>query len=140
MPVFNWYLALVLKRPLLVVLAVTVLALVLGWFARDFRLDASADSLVVEGDADLAYSRQVAERYGSGDFVFVVYTPQRELFTASVLDGLRRLRDSLQALPRVASVDSIFSVPLFKVAGASLSDVADNIVTLETQGLDLDAV
>lgn len=134
------YLDLVLKRPRLVILAVAVLTLVMLLFARDFRLDASADSLVVDGDADLAYSREISKRYGGGDFVFVVYTPQEDLFSQSVLEDLETLRTALTGLERVASVDSIFSVPLFKVAGASLSDVADNILTLEQPGLDLEAV
>jgi len=137
---FKWYAHLVLQRPFIVISAVLVWTLVLAWFAQDFRLDASADSLVVEGDPDLAYSRQVSARYGSNDFVFVVYTPHEELFSTAVLADLRALRDSLAQLERVASVDSIFSVPLFKVAGAGLSNVADNIVTLESPGLDLAAV
>jgi len=134
------YSFLVLKRPLLVISSILVLALVMAWFARDFRLDASADSLVVEGDADLAYSREITRRYGGSDFVFVVYTPEGDLFSTVVLEDLRALRDSLAGLERVAGVDSIFSVPLFKVAGASLSDVADNILTLDQPGLDLEAV
>lgn len=137
---FKWYTDLVLQRPLPVILVILCMTLVLGWFARDFRLDASADSLVVDGDADLAYSREITERYGSSDFVFVVYTPRDDLFSPAVLEDLKTLRDSLLGLERVASVDSIFSVPLFKVAGASLSDVADNIITLEQGGLDLEAV
>ena len=134
------YADLVLKRPLAVILFVLLLTLVALWFARDFRLDASADSLVVEGDADLAYSREISQRYGSGDFVFVVYTPQSDLFSPAVLEDLKALRDELQGLERVSGVDSIFSVPLFKVAGATLSDVADKILTLEQAGLDLEAV
>jgi predicted RND superfamily exporter protein len=134
------YLDLVLRRPRLVILAIALLTLVMLWFARDFRLDASADSLVVDGDADLDYSREISKRYGGGDFVFVVYTPREDLFSQSVLEDLGTLRTALAGLERVASVDSIFSVPLFKVAGSSLSDVADNILTLEQPGLDLEAV
>jgi predicted RND superfamily exporter protein len=137
---FKCYTALVLQHPRWVIAGVLCLSLVLGGFATQFRLDASADSLVVEGDPDLAYSREIARRYGSNDFVFVLYTPQADLFSPAVLDDLRQLRDSLLQLERVASIDSIFSVPLFKVAGASLADVADRIVTLDTAGLDLEAV
>ena len=140
MKLFKLYSDLVLKRPLVVILAVLLGTLTLGWFAQDFRLDASADALVMEGDADLAYSREISRRYGGSDFVFIVYTPNEDLFTGPVLDDLKALRDALLALERVESVDSIFSVPLFKVAGATLSDVADNILTLDEPGLDLEAV
>lgn len=137
MKLFAVYSSLVLRFPLLV-LAVVMLcvggaALSLG----EFRLDASADSLVVEGDPDLAYSREINARFGSSDFVFVAYTPQEPLFSEVVLSDLRTLRDALLDLERVSSVDSILSVPLFKVAGASLSDVADNILTLDDASPDL---
>ena len=137
MKLFAVYSSLVLRFPLLV-LAVVMLcvggaALSLG----EFRLDASADSLVVEGDPDLAYSREINARFGSSDFVFVAYTPREPLFSDVVLNDLRTLRDALLDLERVSSVDSILSVPLFKVAGASLSDVADNILTLDDASPDL---
>lgn len=130
----------VLRHPL-PVLAV-VLALVVGAVTQldRFRLDASADSLVVEGDPDLAFAREVSARFGTGDFVFITWTPQDSLFTTPMLARLRALRDDLVALERVSSVDSILSVPLFKVAGARLADVADSIVTLDDSSPDLDAV
>jgi predicted RND superfamily exporter protein len=139
MHLFSQYTNLVLKRPFIVITGIAFLVLLALFFARNFRLDASADSLVVEGDPDLAYAREVSAKFGTSDFVFVVYTPGTELFSPVVLDDLRLLRDELQALGRVKSVDSIFNVPLFKLAGATLSDVADKIITLEDPELDLEA-
>lgn len=135
----NAYVALVLKHPKWVLAALVALILGLGWGVQDFRLDASADSLVVEGDADLEFSREINARYGSGDFVFIAYTPEGELFTSETLADLRALRDELQALDGVASVDSILTIPLFKVADAGLRDVTDNIITLEAPDVDLAA-
>lgn len=134
--ILDFYLALVLKHSSKILVILALMTLVSGWHVRDFRLDASADSLVVEGDPDLEFSRVINARYGTGDFVFIVYTPEQELFSAATLSELRDLRAALAALPRVASVDSILDVPLFDVANATLSDVADNIVTLSTLGLD----
>lgn len=136
---FEFYLNLVLRRPKLCILGLVVLVLSLGWFAQDFKLDASSDSLVVEGDPDLEFSRQMNERYGTSDFVFITYKPNQALFLPASLAALRRMKTELDALARVESIDSIFSVPLFKVANVSLNEIADNIITLETEGLDLDA-
>jgi len=44
---FEKYINLVLGRPYIVLGVVLVLTLLLGWNARQFRMDASADSLVV---------------------------------------------------------------------------------------------
>lgn len=136
---FDSYLNLVLKRPWLCIFGLVVIVLSLGWFAQDFSLDASSDSLVVENDPDLEFSRQINERYGTADFVFITYTPDQPLFIAESLARLSSLKSDLEKLERVESIDSIFSVPLFKVANVSLNEIADNIITLETGGVNLDA-
>lgn len=135
----NAYVALVLKHPRKVLLGIALLSLFLGLSIQNFRLDASADSLVIEGDADLEFSREINARYGSNDFVFIAYTPGQELFSVEVLDTLRALKNELLAIDGVVSVDSILDVPLFKVANASLSDVTENVLTLETPGVALPA-
>jgi predicted RND superfamily exporter protein len=135
----NAYVTLVLKHPRKVLAGILLLILFLGWNVRDFRLDASADSLVIEGDADLEFSREIDARYGSNDFVFIAYTPEQDLFSEDVLDTLRALKADLLAIASVESVDSMLDVPLFKVANASLSDVTENLITLETPGVDLAA-
>ena len=131
------YINAVLRWPIPVLACVFALTALLGWYTQQFRMDASADSLVVEGDADLEYSREINARYGTGEFVFVTYTPEEPLFTGASLAALRGLRGELLALPGVDSVDSIFDVPLFKVADVSLSEVADNIINLDSPGIDL---
>src|SRR5687768_6402124 len=133
------YLSLVLKHPRKVLLGLLLLCLFLGKYVPDFKLDASADSLVIEGDADLEFSREINARYGTGDFVFVAYTPMQELFSVETLQTLRELRNDLQAIEGVASVNSILDVPLLEVANATLTTVAENIVTLDTPGVALDA-
>ena len=46
------------------------------YFAKNFNLDASSDALLLEGDKDLKYLREINERYGSKDFLFLTYTPR----------------------------------------------------------------
>ena len=133
------YINLVLGKPFTVLVSVFLLTLFLGWNAQQFRMDASADSLVVEGDADLEYSRVINSRYGAGDFVFVTYAPNLGLFTPPSLTRLKALKVELEQITNVESVDSIFDVPLFKVANVSLSEITDNIITLESAGVELSA-
>ena len=134
---FDKYLHLVLTRSVLVILALLSMLLGFAMHIGDFRMDASADSLVVEGDADLEYSRQVNERYGTGDFVFITFDPNQDLFTVETLETLKSLKSDLEAIQGIESVDSIFDVPLFKVANVGLTEIADNILTLDSQGVDL---
>ena len=43
--------------------------------AKNFNLDASSDALLLEGDKDLKYLREVNETYGNKDFLILTYTP-----------------------------------------------------------------
>jgi predicted RND superfamily exporter protein len=111
-----------------------VVFLVLG--AKDFRLDASAETLVLENDQDLQYSRLISSRYGQHDFLVLTYSPAGELFSPETLAGLGRLRDDLASLHRVASVLSILDVPLLESPARSIKELTGELLTLESPGLD----
>ncbi|MFP5358738.1 MAG: efflux RND transporter permease subunit [Gammaproteobacteria bacterium] len=114
---------LVLKRPLWAGLLILLMALAALHQAQQFKLDASSDSLILEGDEDLAYFREVSQRYGAEEFLIVTYTPSGELFADATLTHLKRLRDELEALPRVTRVTSILDVPLLDSPRMTLTEV-----------------
>ena len=131
------YSELVFGRPWLVI-GVTALAVAcFGWFAQYFRLDASADSLLLEDDPDLAYFRQVEARYGIREIVYVAYIPTGGLFTPEAIGKLDRLRQELLAIDRVEGIDSILNVPLF--GDTPLTAVSENYQTLVDEDIDLAA-
>lgn len=125
-----------LDRPLIVGVLIVLLAASCAYQARDFRLDASADSLVLENDEALAFYRKVRERYGSDDYLIVTYTPEARLFTRPVLDELARLRGELEALSGVAGVTSILDVPLIDSPRVTLSDIQRGTRTLSDPDTD----
>ena len=65
----------VLKNPKTVFIILIIAIISFGYFSKDFRLDASSETLLIEGDPDLAYLKEVTERYGSKDFLILTYTP-----------------------------------------------------------------
>ena len=131
------YSGLVFDRPWLTLSVLILIAASFGYYAQFFRLDASADSLLLEGDAELEYSRQVTVRYGLRESVIVAYTPlEGELFSRPVLSRLQALRADLLTLPRVESVDSILNVPIFE--DTPLTGISEDYLTLE-QEIDLAA-
>ena len=131
------YSGLVLDRPWLTLSVLIFIAASFGYYAQFFRLDASADSLLLEGDAELEYSRQVNVRYGLRESVIVAYTPlEGELFSRPVLSRLQALRADLLTLPRVESVNSILNVPIFE--DTLLTGISEDYLTLE-QEIDLAA-
>ncbi|WP_321391623.1 MMPL family transporter [uncultured Desulfuromusa sp.] len=135
-----YYDRIVLKHPLLTILLVLFLVIGVGFFTKNFRLDASADSLLLENDQDLKYFRSINANYGSADYLVVSYSPKGDLYSAETLDDLRKLRDSLLQIERVDTVLSILDVPLIDSPRLTLGDLNDGIRTLETPGIDTNLV
>jgi len=126
----------ILKRPGLVIICILAVVSFLGYKAKDFKLDASAETLVLENDKDLRYSRLIASRYGVQDYLVMTYAPQGYLFSDKVLSNLARLRDELKGLKRVSSVVSVLDVPLLESPPVLIKELAANIQTLESKTVD----
>ena len=57
-------------------ITLSLISLVVIYFlyhSKDFNLDASSDALLLDGDKDLKYLREVNDRYGSKDFLVLTY-------------------------------------------------------------------
>jgi len=110
-----------------------VLVMLFGFFATwvdDFQLDASSDSLLLEGDQDLRFYKDIKARYGDDEFLLVTYQPEKDLFAAETLSQLKQLRDELNNLDAIESVVSILDVPLLKSPPKSLSDLEEDVPNL----------
>ncbi len=132
------YAALVIDRPWITLGLLLALGLVALFGVRDFRLDASSDSLIVETDPDLALWREVGERYGGGDFLLVTFTPERDLLATESIATVQALRDRLAEVDGVASILSMVDVPLLRSPPAPLAELADNVRTLTSEDIDLE--
>ena len=64
------YKNLILSNPKSVFILLIITLISFGYFSKEFKLDASSDTLLIEGDPDLEYLREVTERYGAKDFWF----------------------------------------------------------------------
>lgn len=126
----------ILKRPGLVIIFILVLVSFLGYKAKDFTLDASAETLVLENDEDLRYSRVIDSRYGLQDYLVMTYAPESDLFSDKVLSNLARLRSELQGMKSVSSVVSILDVPLLESPPVPIKELSTEVRTLESETVD----
>lgn len=133
------YCGLVFDRPWLVIGLLAVLAGGFGWYAQDFRLDVSADSLLMEDDKDLEFSRVINQRYGVRDSVTIAFQPKElDLLSEQSLLIMADIRDDLLALERVESVDSLLNVPVF--GDTPLTGISEDYLTVLDEGQDRQAV
>ncbi|MBW1748173.1 MAG: RND family transporter [Deltaproteobacteria bacterium] len=126
----------VIGRPKRVIIFVLAVVSFLGYHAKDFKLDASAETLVLQNDKDLQYSRLIDSRYGLQDYLIMIYAPKGDLFSDTALANLSRLRDELRKLKRVSSVVSILDAPLLESPPVPIKELVNNIQTLESPTVD----
>ena len=69
------YKKLVIDFPKITLFSLIVLIGISLYQSKNFNLDASSDALLLEGDPDLKYLREVNQTYGSKDFLVLTYTP-----------------------------------------------------------------
>ena len=129
----------ILGKPFIVLVLIALICITAGYYSRDFKLDASADSLLLEGDEGLRIFREASERFDTKNFLFVTFTPDEDIFSDESVARIKSLRDELSELALVESVTSIVDVPLVRGAGSRLSDIARNYQTLLDEEVDKNA-
>ncbi len=124
--------AIVTFRWPIIALFATVLV-VMGYFATQFKIDASAETLLVK-DNELYIKTQIAnQRFAPDEFILLAYKPEHELFSETTFNDLNRLTTELRKLERVKAVTSILTVPLIKNAEALTGGTEVSSLTWEKQ-------
>tara|TARA_B100000949_G_scaffold187373_1_gene169863 strand:+ start:661 stop:3150 length:2490 start_codon:yes stop_codon:yes gene_type:complete len=132
------YQNLVIRYPIGIII---FLVLILGFFsihARNFELDASADSLILEDDKDLKIFRKIINRYDTKDFVIITYKPNEDLFSENSFKNIKNLKTSLENLENVDEVITLIDLPLLKTANVPLKKLnQDKIKKITDVGIDI---
>ncbi len=102
-----------------------------------FQLDASSDTLLLDNDPDLKTYRENSRKYGSSDFLVIAFTPDKDIFTLETVSLLKKLVEDLKKVNGIKNVLSLFDVPLLKYSEQTISELAENVVTLSTENVDL---
>jgi len=126
----------VLKKPKAILILLIVVLLGFGYFSKDFKLDASSDTLLIEGDPDLKYLREVTERYGAKEFLVLTYTPNEAMTSESSMNNLLSLKYKIQSLNWVHSVITLLDIPLLRSSDETLTERLKNFSTLKSEGID----
>ena len=125
------YQNIVLKNPKSILIILLIALFSFGYFSKDFRLDASSETLLIEGDPDLKYLQEISNRYGSKEFLILTYTPNEGMITESSINNLLSLKYKIQSLDWVHSVITLLDVPLLNNSEAPLQERLENFKTLK---------
>ena len=120
-------------------LTLLFLVIVIGlslYHSKNFNLDASSDALLLEGDPDLKYLREVNQTYGSKDFLVLTYTPVSSFIEKETILNLQLLKSKIEKLTWVDSVITLIDVPLLKSTDENLMERLINYKTLAYPEID----
>ena len=104
--------------------------------SKNFNLDASSDALLLEGDPDLKYLREVNQTYGSKDFLVLTYAPVSSFTEKETILNLQLLKSKIEKLTWVDGVVTIIDVPLLKSTDEGLMERLKNYKTLAYPEID----
>mgnify|MGYP001217000216 CR=1 FL=1 len=127
----NLYENAILKNPKSIFVILIILLLSFGYYSKDFRLDASSETLLIEGDPDLEYLKEINDRYGSKEFLVLTYTPNEDMIADSSINNLLSLKYKIQSLDWVHSVITLLDIPLLDNSDAPLQERLESYKTLK---------
>ena len=126
-----------LDYPWLVIASLVFVLVGAAFMTTRFSFDASSDTLVVEGDPDLAAYLDVAESFRGNDFLLLTFTPhQGEALNEENLATLSNLADAMAAVPGVTGVFSVLDIPLLKSPPMPFTEFANGFLTLRSPEVD----
>tara|TARA_B100000700_G_scaffold42860_1_gene44066 strand:- start:402 stop:2780 length:2379 start_codon:yes stop_codon:yes gene_type:complete len=126
----------IIEKPKLIFVFLLLCVASFGFFAKDFRLDASSETLLIEGDPDLKYLKEITERYNSKEFLVLTYAPNDEIISEASINNLLSLKYKIQSLDWVHNVVTILDIPLLNSTDKTLTERLQNFSTLKSDGID----
>ena len=132
----QFYQNIIIKNPKFVFIVLLIALLNFGYYSKDFRLDASSETLLIEGDPDLEYLQEISERYGSKEFLILTYTPNEGMITDTSINNLLSLKYKIQSLDWVHNVVTLLDIPLLDNSDAPLQERLKNFKTLKDDNVD----
>ena len=130
------YQNIVIEKPKLIFTLLILCLIGFGYYTKDFRLDASSDTLLIDGDPDLKYLKEINERYHAKEFLVLTYTPKEAMTSESSINNLLSLKYKIQSLEWVHSVITLLDIPLLNSTDKTLTERLQNFSTLKSEGID----
>ena len=105
-------------------------------FLKDFRLDASSDTLLIDGDPDLQYLKKLIKDIIQKNFLVLTFTPKESMISENSINNLLSLKYKIQSLDWIDSVITILDVPLLTSTDDTLTEKLKNFSTLKSEGIN----
>ncbi len=132
----NFYQKNIIEKPKLVISILLLILITAFYFSKEFRLDASSETLLLEDDQDLKYLNEINDRYGAKEFLVLTYSPLGKMNSEETIKNLSLLKNDLKNLNWVQNVITLLDIPLLETTNESLVKRIQNFKTLESDDID----
>ena len=113
-----------------------VFVVIMGFSALKLEIDASAETLLLEGGKDLEFTREVAKRFEAPNLLVVTYTIEDYLLSEQNIQNIKTLSEQLEDVDIVESTNSIVNVPLLQCPPRPIKELVKDVPTLESKNID----
>jgi len=128
----------ILNNPKKIIASLMIVLATMSLFITNFKLDASADSLILENDKDLIIYRDIVERYETKEFIVLTYTPKiGSVFDSKHLDLIQKLKSKLLEINGVNSIISITDIPLVESSDIPIVELVNNVPNILSKEVDI---
>ncbi|RZO26855.1 MAG: hypothetical protein EVA92_01505 [SAR86 cluster bacterium] len=108
-------------------LSILLVVALLSFGIKNFKFDASSDTLVLENDTLFEQYEQTNEKFGESEFLVVAVDNKGSEFNYKFLEKISNLQEKLGALPEVTNALSILDAPLLQQPRVPLLKTDNNI-------------
>eukprot|EP01093_Parvamoeba_rugata_P004132 TRINITY_DN15808_c0_g3_i1.p1 TRINITY_DN15808_c0_g3~~TRINITY_DN15808_c0_g3_i1.p1 ORF type:complete len:236 (+),score=44.34 TRINITY_DN15808_c0_g3_i1:162-869(+) len=107
----------IIRHAKLILIVFVLAGALAAWSAQQFKIDASADTLLIKNNKMFVETQVVNERFSPQEFILVAYKPKNHaLFSQQTFNDIQQISSEFKALPRVGGVTNILNVPLLSLS------------------------
>jgi len=125
-----------LIHPIKVLFLVSLVVSIFAIGAAKLQIDASSDTILLENDSDLLFTKEVSKNFKTPNILVIAFTPNSYLLSEQTLNTIKNMSSDLKSLKKIDSVTSILNVPLLQSSNKPLKELITNIPTLANDTLD----
>jgi uncharacterized protein len=132
----NLYQNYLFKYPKWVLIVLSFFVVLMGIFATRLEIDASSETLLLEEDKDLEFTREIGKRFTAPDILVVTYSVENDLLSEENIKNIQNLSKKLENFDSIDSINSIVNVPLLQSPVRPIKELVSDVKTLIDEDID----
>ncbi len=132
----SFYQNYILKYPKLFFSLILLFSFFMVFFASKLEIDASSETLLLERDKDLDFTREIGKKFTAPDYLVVTYSVEEDLLSDKNINNIKNLSEQLLKVDFVESIMNITNVPLLQSPPRPVGEMLKDMYTLDSKGVD----